>query len=562
MLRKKLILAVFVSSFFLLSPNVTSLVRGEESGTSAGQGVVNYYINLFEKDWENGTVYDESMGVGSTQSDSISGSPSFTRHKRESLNVSENMSITPIHSPDNSEALIIDLINKANSTLLIEQIYISGYLDDILISIISAKDRGVDVKIIQDYSGYDEDGSNILENNSIPVRLLKSNSELEIPFDSQHNKGVIVDGEFTLICSINWSPTSIRQNREAGVIIESTTVASYYTDLFYFDWNRSAEYEPTGPGSLLISGSVTPVVPTTFSGAMNVTCAASPDNCFDIVNSSISKASTSIWISVYTLSSPYLIETLLDKIGEGVEVKLLLEDDQVSSYEKNYTLSTLYNLTVIGKNGNVAEGRLASEDFDFQHCKYAIIDNATLIISSGNWGMKSCPPEQPDGDVDGNRDWWFVIYGDGSLVQPNENTDDGYENNDVFSSATVIYSGSITGLKSLDDDWYVIHVDENSILNVSIVKDEGGTVILQLYDDDELLLSENDQFITCNVTTTGDYFIKVGFINGSTNYDLIVSIIPINDTGGNTEIPWWTWIVAVIAAVGGGFFVVMKRRNR
>jgi len=64
----------------------------------------------------------------------------------------------------------------------------------------------------------------------------------------------------------------------------------------------------------------------------------------------------------------------------------------------------------------VASGKLASDTFSFQHCKYAIIDNAVLIISSGNWGMTSCPPEQTDGDVKGNRDWWFVIYGDGNYV--------------------------------------------------------------------------------------------------------------------------------------------------
>lgn len=52
-----------------------------------------------------------------------------------------------------------------------------------------------------------------------------------------HNKGVIVDGELTLVSSINWGQGAVFRNREAGVIIHSPEVADYFTRVFLWDWD-------------------------------------------------------------------------------------------------------------------------------------------------------------------------------------------------------------------------------------------------------------------------------------------------------------------------------------
>ena len=46
----------------------------------------------------------------------------------------------------------------------------------------------------------------------------------------------------------------------------------------------------------------------TFEGKMDVMAMASPDNCYAIVSDLLENAETSIYISVYTLSSPYLLD--------------------------------------------------------------------------------------------------------------------------------------------------------------------------------------------------------------------------------------------------------------
>ncbi|MHA1716261.1 MAG: phospholipase D-like domain-containing protein, partial [Promethearchaeota archaeon] len=382
-----------------------------------------------------GDEYDMyNDGVGAAQTYDRYGSPSFTPFKRAPSTISDQVEIIPVLSPNNSEDAIIWLINSANDSLLIEQMYIYPDLDDILDAIISAHNRGVNCSVIQAYGISESENdvsATILEQNGIPVRRLKANSSIGVPFDVQHNKGVIVDGRLTLISSINWSPTSIRQNREAGVIVISESVANYYTDLFNYDWDRAVDFEP--------SGSEFNPVPTgsyntdfqVFSGAAEVICLASPDNCFDVVNDILASANASIYISVYTLSSPYLIETLNDRLNHGVEVKMLLEKYQVSSTERQYNRYAMYNHTI----ENDAKGLWASSSFTYQHCKYAVIDNKTLIISSGNWGRSSCPKPQDDGDVDGNRDWWFVIYGNaGSSSSTNEN-------DDLYDDQWIIISG-------------------------------------------------------------------------------------------------------------------------
>ncbi len=57
-----------------------------------------------------------------------------------------------------------------------------------------------------------------------------------------HNKGMVIDGDISLISSINWTQNSIKQNREAAVIVMDQSVADYYQDLFLRDWDNSRNH--------------------------------------------------------------------------------------------------------------------------------------------------------------------------------------------------------------------------------------------------------------------------------------------------------------------------------
>ena len=57
--------------------------------------------------------------------------------------------------------------------------------------------------------------------------------------DYIHNKGVVVDGNKTLISSINWDENAVEKNREAAVVITSTDIYNHYEALFQHDWDVS-----------------------------------------------------------------------------------------------------------------------------------------------------------------------------------------------------------------------------------------------------------------------------------------------------------------------------------
>jgi len=56
-----------------------------------------------------------------------------------------------------------------------------------------------------------------------------------------HNKGVIVDKTRTLISSINGTRNSMINNRELGLVVESSQAASYFGSIFESDWQHSPE---------------------------------------------------------------------------------------------------------------------------------------------------------------------------------------------------------------------------------------------------------------------------------------------------------------------------------
>lgn len=429
----------FLSSVFFLNSRETNSSEPLIVPKNAQSGpIVEYFMNLFEDDWILGTGYSSAVdGIGSTQSRDIDGSPNI--EPAESQTISASAIITPILSPDNSEEMIIGLINSANTSLDIEQMYIYSSLTDIIDAIVNAYDRGVDVSVIMGDGTDALETAEILEDEGIEVRICDGTAPM---YFDLHNKGVIVDNRVVLISSINWSPTSLRNNREAGLIIDSSEVTSYYLDIFNHDWSVCDAYIPSSSEAnsasvffesvenIMESGkfddyklkgaSVNNILPRSqdsYNVEANMILMVAPDNCFEQVASLLENAQESIDISVYTLSSPYLLDILHAKISEGIYVRLLLEKYPVSTYERNYNRNALYNLSILGSGGNVAGGKWASSTFQFQHCKYAIIDDSVLILSSGNWAKASCPKPQPDGDVDGNRDWWIAISGDeGTLI--------------------------------------------------------------------------------------------------------------------------------------------------
>jgi PLD-like domain len=157
--------------------------------------------------------------------------------------------ITPLLTPDILQSdptqgqylnHMLQLIGSAQQTLYIQLQYIessNGTGDDYdsLLKAIAARIAvGVDVRLIESL----EFGEKWAEKMKASGVDLTANISLQ---SNVHNKGFIVDSKTVVVSSQNFSPAGVRENRDAGVIIESTEIANYFTPIFLSDWNQKAK---------------------------------------------------------------------------------------------------------------------------------------------------------------------------------------------------------------------------------------------------------------------------------------------------------------------------------
>ncbi|MCK4428929.1 MAG: hypothetical protein KAU95_01030 [Candidatus Aenigmarchaeota archaeon] len=169
-----------------------------------------------------------------------------------------NQKVYSIFAP-NAIDEILDLIDSANKSIYIQQMYIYKYWGSrktgsveetpnlFLESAIDKSRNGLDVKILLDSYWYNIDRKNpvsnyhtveyinkiaLEENLNLEAKLVKLE---ELGIEKIHNKGMIIDNKTVLVSSINWNEHSPKNNREAGIVI-SGNAAEYYAEVFSSDW--------------------------------------------------------------------------------------------------------------------------------------------------------------------------------------------------------------------------------------------------------------------------------------------------------------------------------------
>ena len=203
--------------------------------------VAAYFSSVFSADISGKDISRRS--TGSTPFPSLLAAPSYTP-LFEPLTV-YNVAVTPVFAPDTSY-LIPNLLSGAESSVIIQQAYITKYsdLDEnpwLTLAVNTAK-AGADVRVQLDAMYYntqdDEDNDELaaeLNRENIPTlsaRLLTDRDGIS----KIHNKGMIVDGRYVLVSSLNWNYNSPNNNRESAVIIDSPEAAAYFTKVFDYDW--------------------------------------------------------------------------------------------------------------------------------------------------------------------------------------------------------------------------------------------------------------------------------------------------------------------------------------
>jgi phosphatidylserine/phosphatidylglycerophosphate/cardiolipin synthase-like enzyme len=158
-------------------------------------------------------------------------------------------------APENTRTGVLHLLDSAEDTILLEQPTLGAPDGPLVRGTVAAAKRGVEVRILLDRSWY------VREDNRALVEELNREAEREsIPltaklvdpggrFQKIHAKGVVVDGERTLVGSLNWNDNALTENREVSVVVHSEGVGRYFTRVFEADWNE-AQRVPIGFTSL------------------------------------------------------------------------------------------------------------------------------------------------------------------------------------------------------------------------------------------------------------------------------------------------------------------------
>ena len=141
--------------------------------------------------------------------------------------------ITPLFSPKDKiiTTHILPLVDKSTKYIYIPAFVITH--DDLAQSLIRAKTRGVDVRIIIDATNTYASRSKvkILRNSGIPVKVENYAGKV-------HSKSMIIDDRYIIAGSMNFSNSGENKNDENVLIIEDSRLASYYKGFFNYLWTK------------------------------------------------------------------------------------------------------------------------------------------------------------------------------------------------------------------------------------------------------------------------------------------------------------------------------------
>jgi phosphatidylserine/phosphatidylglycerophosphate/cardiolipin synthase-like enzyme len=185
----------------------------------------------------------------------------------KSFRLRSKLTVQPVLSPDNYMSVVPGLLRSATKSILIEQQYIKSEQDHIttLLEAIKAAKRDnpqLDVRVVLgkifNASDVPKEQRN-LDNlkNKFGLTLGRNIRYIDATrLVHCHNKMVIVDGKGVLVSSQNWSKAAVTENREAGVWLEHSAIAKYFTRIFETDWKTAIKTLPPAPPDVLPAAAV------------------------------------------------------------------------------------------------------------------------------------------------------------------------------------------------------------------------------------------------------------------------------------------------------------------
>ena len=139
-------------------------------------------------------------------------------------------------------------------------------VNKLLDALVAARKRGVEVKVLMDWSDYNQTLNAI--NAETKKRLEKDG--IDVRYDradvTTHAKLVVVD-ERAVVGSVNWGYDALERRNEASLIISDTAAVKYYADYFLRLWGEST---PGAPATAPSPAAPVPVAPAAPGAAPDI----------------------------------------------------------------------------------------------------------------------------------------------------------------------------------------------------------------------------------------------------------------------------------------------------
>ena len=223
-------------------------------------------------------------------------------------------------------AVVHHVLSNARSSIYASLLFISdpsssSVVRQLLNDLVSAKGRGVDVRVLIEVATYDWGSSEAYEylsSRGVDVRW-------DSPSKFTHTKLIVVDGETVILGSTNWSHSAIDRNNEVSVLINSSEIGQFYREYFLSLWKDSSE----NPNLDVLE-------------KHNVTCLYN-EHIYNELLSAISGASKRVHVLMYRMRREGVAKNLVDALASaaerGVDVKVVLEDDSANEDAYQYLQS-------------------------------------------------------------------------------------------------------------------------------------------------------------------------------------------------------------------------------
>jgi cardiolipin synthase len=142
---------------------------------------------------------------------------------------------------------------------------------------------------------------------------------------------------------------------------------------------------------------------TSSTTVTSLQAGVSPDCSYRLVKAAVDAAQHDLCFYIYNISAPYLLDLLRSAKERGVRVRVMYDVHDSGADERQ----ALANLGVEIRTAPSTDGRKV---FTVCHQKFAVIDDAILLIGSANWAKSSIPKVTLPGKfLKANREWIIRI---------------------------------------------------------------------------------------------------------------------------------------------------------